>query len=62
VAMGDSKVTGASTVWLAYDDKNFYFAAKITDATPDEGMVRFEIETTTPISIPIRLRPRMVRS
>jgi hypothetical protein len=42
VAMGDSQGTGASTVWLAYDDKNFYFAAKITDATPDEGMVRFE--------------------
>lgn len=34
--------SGSSTVWLAYDDKNFYFAAKITDATPEDGMVRFE--------------------
>jgi len=41
-AADDREGTGASTVWLAYDDKNFYFAAKITDATPDEGMVRFE--------------------
>jgi len=31
----------AATVWLAYDDRNFYFAAKIADTTPDEGMVRF---------------------
>jgi hypothetical protein len=42
VAADDSGVAGASTVWLAYDDKYFYFAAKIADATPDEGMVRFE--------------------
>jgi hypothetical protein len=39
---GDSGGSEASTVWLAYDDRNFYFAAKITDNTPDEGMVRFE--------------------
>jgi hypothetical protein len=32
---------GLSTVYLAYDDKNFYFAAKISDSTPDPGMVRF---------------------
>jgi hypothetical protein len=32
---------GASSVYLAYDDKYFYFAAKIADATPDPGMVRF---------------------
>jgi hypothetical protein len=37
----DGGGSGASTVWLAYDDTNFYFAAKITDTTPDEGMVRF---------------------
>jgi hypothetical protein len=38
----DSAENGTSTVWLAYDDKNFYFAAKIFDSTPDDGMVRFE--------------------
>jgi len=32
---------GLATVYLAYDDKNFYFAAKISDSTPDPGMVRF---------------------
>ncbi len=42
VTAGPDGGSGASTVWLAYDDKNFYFAAKITDATPDDGMVRFE--------------------
>ena len=30
-----------STVWLAYDERNVYFAARILDVTPDEGMVRF---------------------
>lgn len=30
-----------ATAYLAYDDQFFYFAAKIADATPDEGMVRF---------------------
>jgi hypothetical protein len=33
--------SGTATGYLAYDDKNFYFAAKIADATPDEGNVRF---------------------
>jgi hypothetical protein len=42
MSSSDNGVGGASTVWLAYDDKNFYFAAKIADTTPDEGMVRFE--------------------
>lgn len=32
---------GLATVYLAYDDANFYFAAKIVDNTPDPGMVRF---------------------
>ena len=32
---------GLATAYLAYDEKNFYFAAKIADATPDPGMVRF---------------------
>jgi hypothetical protein len=36
-----AKTDGAATVYLAYDDDNFYFAAKIADTTPDEGMVRF---------------------
>ena len=33
---------GLATGYLAYDDTNFYFAARIADSTPDEGMVRFE--------------------
>ena len=32
---------GFATGYLAYDDKNFYFAAKVADATPDAGTVRF---------------------
>jgi len=39
-----SQQSGASdipTVYTAYDSKNFYFAAKIPDTTPDPGMVRF---------------------
>lgn len=36
-----SVVNGLSTVYLAYDDENFYFAAKISDTTPDTGMLRF---------------------
>jgi hypothetical protein len=43
LAAGEKGVSGgASTVWLAYDEQNFYFAAKIPDTTPDEGMRRFE--------------------
>lgn len=38
---GDSVPNGAATVFLAYDDQYFYFAAKIADSTPDSGMVRF---------------------
>lgn len=34
--------SGPAMVYLAYDDQNFYFAAKIADATPDPGMIRFE--------------------
>ena len=39
-----SRQSGTSdvpVVYLAYDEKNFYFAARIPDATPDSGMVRF---------------------
>lgn len=32
---------GVSTIYTAYDDQCFYFAAKIADSTPDPGMVRF---------------------
>jgi hypothetical protein len=39
----DAAVTkGFATGYLAYDDVNFYFAAKIADDTPDDGMPRFE--------------------
>lgn len=34
--------SGAAAAYLAYDDDNFYFAAKIADNTPDPGMLRFE--------------------
>ncbi len=33
--------SGVATGYLAYDDQNFYFAAKIADDTPDEGSPRF---------------------
>jgi hypothetical protein len=36
--------SGASetpVIYTAYDDRNFYFAARIPDTTPDPGMVRF---------------------
>ena len=34
--------TGFALGYLAYDDKYFYFAAKIADSTPDGGTMRFE--------------------
>ena len=33
---------GFATGYLAYDDKNFYFAAKIADNTPSPGTIRYE--------------------
>lgn len=33
--------SGLATAYLAADDKNFYFAAKVADDTPDPGTVRF---------------------
>jgi hypothetical protein len=33
--------SGLATAYLAYDSKNFYFAAKVADSTPDPGTVRF---------------------
>lgn len=32
---------GLSSIYVAYDENNFYFAAKIADSTADPGMVRF---------------------
>lgn len=32
---------GVASGYLAYDARNFYFAAKIADSTPEDGMVRF---------------------
>lgn len=38
----DPKVTaGYAAGWLAYDQDALYFAAKVADSTPDEGMVRY---------------------
>jgi len=34
--------SGVATAWVAWDERFFYFAAKVADSTPDEGMVRFE--------------------
>jgi hypothetical protein len=36
-----SGLSEAPTVYVAYDERNFYFAARIPDSTPDPGMVRF---------------------
>ncbi len=37
---GKQQKAGIATAYLAYDADNFYFAAKIADTTPDDGMVR----------------------
>jgi hypothetical protein len=38
----DRNASGFASAYLAYDDKYFYFAAKVADQTPDEGTYRFE--------------------
>ncbi len=38
----ESISSGFSTAYLAYDDQYFYFAARIADSTPDEGMIRVD--------------------
>ena len=32
---------GLATAWMAYDDANFYYAARIVDSTPTQGGIRF---------------------
>jgi hypothetical protein len=43
---------GLATAFLAYDTNAFYFAAKITDTTPDEGMPRYETFDPEPYFYP----------
>ncbi len=38
----DTKATGYATGYFAYDEHNFYFAAKVADSTPHPGAYRFE--------------------
>lgn len=38
----DTKAEGLATAYMAYDDEYFYFAAKVADATPNDGTYRFE--------------------
>ncbi|HUU97514.1 MAG TPA: hypothetical protein VM487_17400, partial [Phycisphaerae bacterium] len=38
----DSIDKGLANGYLAYDDKFFYFAAKVADSSPDDGTCRFE--------------------
>lgn len=37
----DTQADGLATAYLAYDDRYFYFAAKVADSTPNEGTYRF---------------------
>jgi hypothetical protein len=41
VNWGNGTGSGLAVGYLAYDDQNFYFAAKIADSTPSDGTVRF---------------------
>ena len=42
VKFDDNAGAGYASGYMAYDEKYFYFAAKIADSTPDEGTIRFE--------------------
>ncbi len=41
VAADETVKKGVAVGWLAYDDDNFYFAARINDTTPSPGLPRF---------------------
>ena len=38
----NSKQSGLASGYMAYDDKHFYFATKVSDNTPHKGTYRFE--------------------
>jgi hypothetical protein len=38
----DTNAQGFANAYLAYDDRYFYFAAKVADQTPNKGTCRFE--------------------
>ncbi len=38
----DQNAEGLAQTYMAYDDKYFYFAARVADNTPNEGIIRFE--------------------
>ena len=47
LAFDESIKKGFAVGYLAYDERHFHFAAKITDATPHPGTVRFETRDET---------------
>ncbi len=38
----EGTASGLTTAYLAYDERFFYFASRISDSTPDAGALRFE--------------------
>jgi len=46
------KAGGTAVGYLAYDEKHFYFAAKIADDTKDAGTLRFETRDDAPFFYP----------
>ena len=41
VAADEAVKKGVAVSWLAYDEANFYFASRINDTSPSEGLPRF---------------------